>query len=443
MEHPSNMEITVIIDKSTFQSLSFEELYRLSGYYKHVITPVLTMEILGDLKKEFEEGRTPSTERVQDFANKLFPVETIVSLHYKKMLKGDLMGNGPSMDGRPNVGIHKAVQSGNQKGFLIEETEEEKSIYKWKDGKFSEADHELSALWRVTTTQENLLKRMKDSIKIDPNLKLVDYNALGKHVDELLIKPESQPKLLMTLMQNYDIDPGSALQILGQWKREGSPLLREFAPYAFHCLKVDTLFSIGLAKGLISTRPTNRVDLEYLYYLPFCNVFTSNDKVHKHLAPLLLLPYQRFTLGSDLKRDLKGIVDHLATLETEARKEFKTRPPVLEGSMTFQLWREFFDYPKKSNWNRDLSERELEMMKEKMKEFEHAMDGEAIDFKGGDDTEFIIKKSYLGKDDLCFCGSGRKVIDCCIPADKFDEIAKKEFLKKQNRQRPEGSGGSV
>jgi hypothetical protein len=260
------VNITIIIDKSTFQSLSFPELYRLSGYYKHVITPVLTMEILGDLKKEFDDVKKPSEERVKDFANKLFPVDTVVNAHYKALLKGDLLGNGPSMDGRPNVGMQKAIQSGSQKGFVIEETQEEKSIYKWKDGRFTEADHELSALWRVKTTEEDLLKRLKDSIKVAPDLKLADYKALGAHVDKILVEPDEQYRLLMTLMENYDIDAYTGLQVLSRWNQLGKPLLKDFAPYAFHCLRVDTLFSIGLAKGLIGTRPTNRVDLEYLYY---------------------------------------------------------------------------------------------------------------------------------------------------------------------------------
>ncbi len=54
------MSLPIIIDKSTFQSLSFDEILRLSYYYyKHNITPVLVVEILGDLKKEAKEGKPP------------------------------------------------------------------------------------------------------------------------------------------------------------------------------------------------------------------------------------------------------------------------------------------------------------------------------------------------------------------------------------------------
>ncbi|HEY0669530.1 MAG TPA: SEC-C domain-containing protein [Sphingobacteriaceae bacterium] len=390
------------------------------------------MEILGDLKKEAQEGKAPPEDRVKDFANKLFPMETVVNLHYKVLLRGDLLGNPISFDGRPHVGIKKAVASeSGMRGYLIEETEEEKSIYKWKDGNFTEADHELSALWRMSTTQEDLLERLKKSLSSDATIKFADFQELNKFVTEIITSPATQEFLLISLFQNYDIDAMTSVQIFGRWNQEGKPLIKDFAPFAFHCLKVDTLFLYGLTSGLIGTRPTNRVDLEYLYYLPFGNIFTSNDKVHKNLVPLLLQDYQRFIVGPALKEDLKNIVAFLNTLEIEERRKFKNVPPIIDSSITFQLWKEFFNYPERSNWNRDISDKEKEMMKQKMKEFERALDGESINLESGEDAEFVIKKSLLSKTDPCFCGSGKKVIDCCIPEEKFNSLALRRHIKNE------------
>lgn len=430
------MNISVIIDKSTFQSLSFSELYRLSSYYKHIVTPVLIMEILGDLKKETVEGKVPSEDRVKDFANKLFPMETVVNLHYKVLVKGDLLGHAVSMDGRPNVAMKKAIASSSgQKGFLVEETEEEKSIYKWKDGKFSEADKALSALWRMTTTNEDVLKKLKENIKSELPNKLKDFNELNEVVSNTLSNSELQQKFLIATIQNYDIDAFTGVEVFNRWIREGKPLLINFAPYAHHCLRVDTLFLYGLASNLISTRPTNRVDLEYLYYQPFGNIFTSNDKIHKNLAPLLLRDYQKFIVGTDLKQDLKEIVEHLETLEIEERRKFKSEPPKIENSLTFQLWKEYFGYPEKSDLNRNLSEKTLEMMKQKMREFEQAIQNENIGELSSDNAEFVVRKSFLSKKDLCFCGSGKMVIDCCIPEEEFNRIVQEEAKKqRENNQ---------
>jgi len=390
------------------------------------------MEILGDLKKEAQEGKAPPVDRVKDFAKKLFPTQTVVNLHYKDLLKGDLLGNPISFDGRPHVGIKKAVASeSGMRGYLIEETEEEKSIYKWKEGNFTEADHELSALWRMSTTQEDLLERLRESLNPDAAIKFTDFQELNQFVTESITSAATQQFLLISLFQNYDIDAMTSVQIFERWIREGKPLIKDFAPFAFHCLKVDALFLFGLTSGLIGTRPTNRVDLEYLYYLPFGNIFTSNDKVHKNLVPLLLQDYQKFIEGPKLKEDLKNIVAFLNTLEIEKRREFKNVPPIIESSITFQLWKEYFNYPVKSNWNRDISDGEKEMMKEKMKEFERALDGESINLESGEDAEFFIRESWLSKTDPCLCGSGKKVIECCLPEDEFNSQALRQQIKSE------------
>lgn len=82
------------------------------------------------------------------------------------------------------------------------------------------------------------------------------------------------------------------------------------------------------------------------------------------------------------------------------------------------------------------------MMKEKMKEFERALDGESINLESGEDAEFVIKKSWLSSTDPCYCGSGKKVIDCCIPEKKFKEIAIRE-LRKQVKSEIETSYGKA
>ncbi|GAA4382145.1 hypothetical protein GCM10023186_22200 [Hymenobacter koreensis] len=389
------------------------------------------MEIIGDLKKEFAEGKSPSGDRVKDFASKLFPVETVVNVHYKLLVKNNLLGNSVAMDGRPNVGIQKFIASSSgQKGFLVKETEEEKSIYKWKEGQFTEADRELSSLWRTVTTDEQVLIRLKQSLKGCVPDKIKDFDELNMIVNNHLASPDKQQAILLALIQNYDINPAIGFEILSKWGWAGKPLISQFAPYAFHCLRVDTLFLFGLSTGLIGTRATNRVDLEYLYYQPFGNIFTSNDKVHKNLAPLLLRDDQKFIVGTELKQGLKLIVDFLANLDPKSVSQFKNEPPIINESLVFQLWKEFFGYPQTSNWERKISDSEQEMMKRKADEFIQAVENNSIDSVLSDNAEFVVRKSYLSKNDPCYCGSGKRITDCCLPEDKFNEILRKQNEKK-------------
>jgi hypothetical protein len=188
------------------------------------------MEILGDLKKEAEEGKASSEHRVKDFANKLFPTNTIVNKHYKHLVIGDLMGHHPGLDGRPNMSVKKSLKSeAGQKGFLIEETQEEKSIYKWKDGKFTEADYELSQIWRVSTTQEDLLNNLKTALRQRHQKNFKSLNELNDFVTDSLTSNSTQQALLASTIEGYDILAQDGVEIFSRWTEAGKPLIKDFA----------------------------------------------------------------------------------------------------------------------------------------------------------------------------------------------------------------------
>lgn len=78
---------------------------------------------------------------------------------------------------------------------------------------------------------------------------------------------------------------------------------------------MDLFFYFSLAADLISpNRPSNKIDIAYLYYLPFCMVFTSNDNLHKQAVPLFLRKDQVFIPGAELKADLKKLDEHYSQL---------------------------------------------------------------------------------------------------------------------------------
>jgi hypothetical protein len=81
-------------------------------------------------------------------------------------------------------------------------------------------------------------------------------------------------------------------------------------------------FHIAIGAGLIaSTRPSHKVDMAYLFYLPFCQVFTSCDRLHRQCAPLFLREDQEFIWGSDLKADLKDLNSYYQTLPEEVKSQ--------------------------------------------------------------------------------------------------------------------------
>jgi hypothetical protein len=108
-------------------------------------------------------------------------------------------------------------------------------------------------------------------------------------------------------------------------------------------MAVDMFFYLGMAADLISrSRASHRVDIAYLYYLPFCMVFTSNDKLHINIAPLFLRENQTFVSGADFKAELKKMNDHYSALPEETlvkgMMSFARHPPLDASFLTTQLW---------------------------------------------------------------------------------------------------------
>ena len=130
-------------------------------------------------------------------------------------------------------------------------------------------------------------------------------------------------------------------QIIDAWKRDGRRPLKQFSPYAAHVVTVELYFQFGLAAHLIaSNRPSNRTDIAYLFYLPFCTLFVSSDKLHKRTAPQFLRADQEFVWGPDLKVGLKTVNAHFLQVPEDQREKgimsFADVPP--DGNMVADLW---------------------------------------------------------------------------------------------------------
>jgi hypothetical protein len=145
-------------------------------------------------------------------------------------------------------------------------------------------------------------------------------------------------------------------RILKRWRAAGGPHLLDFAPYTAHVITADLFFNLALGSDLISReRPSNKIDIAYLYYLPFCMVFVSNDKLHERVVPHFLEADQIFITGSDLKADLAKLDAHYAALPEDIRElgvmAFAPDPPDGDFLVT-RLWDRYL--PK---WRKNREER--------------------------------------------------------------------------------------
>lgn len=128
---------------------------------------------------------------------------------------------------------------------------------------------------------------------------------------------------LKVAMDSIAAPPALQRAIITRWKSMGGPALPDFAPYTAHVMTVDLFFNLAVGSDLIGReRPSNKVDLAYFYYLPFCMLFVSNDRLHERCAPCFLTKRQAFVSGRELKTDtdLAKLYAHYSALPEEVRR---------------------------------------------------------------------------------------------------------------------------
>ena len=254
------------------------------------------------------------------------------------------MGRDIPLNGRIPVPGGRPVTLDNKRGVIYDETPESQAFFRWQKGEFLELEHQFAHTWRASLASLDLtaVAQGMKALGVTPQTcKSLDD---AKRLADELVRSEDKPFDRMKLAALFlNIPREYERPILERWSIAGYPPLSVYAPYTAHVLNVEVFFQIALAAGLISAeRPSNRVDIGYLFYLPLCMVFVSSDKLHRRCAPLYLRPNQDFVWGQDLKVDLTALNDHYSRLP-EAEKEkgimrFAANPPELGDSLVSRLW---------------------------------------------------------------------------------------------------------
>lgn len=340
----------IILDKSALQALSQSEIGFLVKHYFIVVTPVLIMEILADLKKGTNEIKLSRNE-VMQLSKKLLPGDSCINTHYKDLCVGSLLGHNIPMSGQARVsgGISIKTPDGKeQAGVFFKESAEEKALRNWREGSFSNTEEILAQRWRETTRDldlEHFKRKFKAFTTVMPKIK--DFEELRLYVEKFTSSPDPQIQFLGidNIMDGIGILQQHKNVIYNRWIRQKYPLFRDFAPYSYFCFKVSLIFCFGLALDLISTKPTNWIDLEYLYYLPFCMVFCSGDKFHKDICPSLLRNDQEFVDRNKLKEDLHWLSAEWDSLNKAEKRDraynYGSYPPTNPKSVTYRLWQKY------------------------------------------------------------------------------------------------------
>jgi hypothetical protein len=171
-------------------------------------------------------------------------------------------------------------------------------------------------------------------------------------VTEIMHQHGGRYSFLKTACELLSVPEHLRGKVVERWKSTGAPHFTDFAPYAAYVLSVDLFFNFNLAADLISAnRPSNKIDIAYLYYLPFCMVFTSNDNLHAQTVPLFLRKDQVFIRGMELKADLHKLDEYYSRLPDDVKEtgimRFAQEPPADNEYLITGLWDRFLPHWRK------------------------------------------------------------------------------------------------
>jgi hypothetical protein len=331
----------LIFDKSALQALSVDEANWLDNFFMTNITPLFFAETLADLEKEIRDGRSPE-QVVGNLALKTPDMSATACAHHWKIMSGVLAGREMPMDGRIPRDFGQVVNLDGKAGIFYAKGQEEEALERWYQGEFLDVERQIAKQWRR-------------------GLSAVNYDELYPFFEKWfhIGKPKTEAEVKRLAEAYIDGSPTAASLVFGmtmlgvideaqtivmkRWAEAGQPSIGTFAPYFRHIYLVDLFFNLAIAADIISReRPSNKIDLAYLYYLPFCQIFTSRDKLHRRTVPLFLRDEQSFVDGAELKADLAKLDAHYSALPDEVKisgfHKFATHPPFDDSLLVTRLW---------------------------------------------------------------------------------------------------------
>lgn len=335
-----------LFDKSFLQSLSVDESVWFDHFFLPVICPIFFVETLADLTKQPRAGstRTPQDE-VRILADKSPVMSAAPCVHHMHLAISNLLGHpAPHLGQVPLAGGRPVRNKDGKPGVVFENSPEAESFARWQRSEFFEVERDIASSWRAMLANLNL-PEVASSIRqlgITPQSCKSINEAYG--IAASLVHSRAKPEVQIGLLFSFlHVPHHLQRQIIYGWSSAGFPPLASYAPFAAHVLTVELFFQIALAANLISAeRASNRADIAYLFYLPFCHLFVSSDKLHQRCAPTFLNQQQNFLWGPDLKAALATINQNFSTATEFERQQglhkLAPRPPGDATNLVVKMW---------------------------------------------------------------------------------------------------------
>lgn len=332
-----------LFDKSFLQSLNVDESTWFDHFFLTNVCPLFFVETLADLEKSVRDGRTPEQE-VGLIADKFPEMHGTPNIYHAHPALNELNGQPTAMDGRIIVPGGRLVKVDGKASAVFDQPEEVKAFNRWQKREFQDVERLYAKAWRQQVNGLDLKELTTRLTALGINGRDCKSLQQAKEIADVFIQnPATDLDKLQLAVLIFKVPYTTASQMINRWIATGRTPLKDYAPYISYILTVEIFFYIALTKGFISPdRASNRVDISYLFYLPFSMVFVSSDKLHRSCAPLFMRSDQEFVWGPDLKQSLKEINAYYLTLPDEIKNQgvmrFADCPPDDHGKLVGALW---------------------------------------------------------------------------------------------------------
>lgn len=337
---------STLFDKSFLEMLNVDEAALFDVLFSAVISPLFYVEVLADLEKD--DPRTRTREKVvSDIARKTPVAHSYPNVSHLSLCLNELLGDRIPMRGAPAIQGAVPVRHHGQVALVFRQSPESKAFARWQRQQFHDVERSFAAVWRSSLNSLDnaaLADLTGTAFRIDESPKNLKH---AFEIAKAVIERNDQNFLNLKLgYQSLGLDPSMWRAVVKRWKFTGHRPIPEYAPYFTYCLLVDLFFNIAMTKKMISPdRSSNRVDMGYLYYLPFAKLFVSNDNLHKRVTPFFLRDDQQLVNGAELKNDLAALDQHYSSLPKEELEKglfiVASQPPDDEQYLTTRLWKAY------------------------------------------------------------------------------------------------------
>jgi hypothetical protein len=352
---------------------------KINQFFSCNITPLFYIETLADIEKEVHRGKTPE-QVVGALAYKTPDMHAVMNPFHGWLIPTELSGmQQVDMTGRVYQANGDVVALNEHKGVIYRPTREEEAFQRWQRGEFLDLERQLAKVWRRSVTGIDHSKTYEFFNQVfGKSRKPRDLAETKAFTDSILdsMEPNHSLSLGMILL---GIPSQGQLAVLQRWEQAGRPPMKTFTPYFRYVVGVELFFNLAIAGDLISrVRPArkedNKVDIAYLYYLPFCRIFASSDNLHQRTVPLFLRPDQSFVTGLDLKAGLSAIDQYYEKFPADVKARgfyaYADTPPEDASFLVTQLWDKHFPHWREQKAeHRELTPEQQQALAELVKKF--------------------------------------------------------------------------